>query len=190
METLKRTVNCGQLTRADVGKRVILNGWVHRHRDFGTIKFVDLRDRYGLTQVVVDEDASHVLKSLATEIKFEYCIAVEGSVRERPKDMVNAKMITGEVEVKVESLSILSRCTTLPFMIDEASDAREELRFKYRFLDLRSLSARGGPSSKRAEPALILCRAAWPAYRRNRIVSSRSCTPECAFADRDAPSRR
>jgi aspartyl-tRNA synthetase len=140
MEAMKRTATCGQLRRADVGKNVTLNGWVHRHRDFGTIKFIDLRDRYGLTQVVIDADAPEVLKDLAAELKFEYCIAVEGEVRERPKDMVNPKMPTGEVEIKVERMSILSRCATLPFMIDEASDAREELRFKYRFLDLRSLS--------------------------------------------------
>jgi aspartyl-tRNA synthetase len=140
MEAMKRTATCGQLRRADVGKNVTLNGWVHRHRDFGTIKFIDLRDRYGLTQVVIDADAPEELKDLAAELKFEYCIAVEGVVRERPKDMVNPKMPTGEVEIKVERMSILSRCATLPFMIDEASDAREELRFKYRFLDLRSFS--------------------------------------------------
>jgi aspartyl-tRNA synthetase len=140
MEAMKRTATCGQLRRADVGKNVTLNGWVHRHRDFGTIKFIDLRDRYGLTQVVIDADAPEELKDLAAELKFEYCIAVEGEVRERPKDMVNPKMPTGEVEIKVERMSILSRCATLPFMIDEASDAREELRFKYRFLDLRSFS--------------------------------------------------
>ena len=140
METMKRTATCGQLGKADVGKIVTLNGWVHRHRDFGTIKFIDLRDRYGLTQVVIDADAPKELKDKASELKFEYCIAVEGTVRERPKDMINPKMPTGEVEIKVERMNILSRCATLPFMIDESSDAREELRFKYRFLDLRSFS--------------------------------------------------
>jgi aspartyl-tRNA synthetase len=140
METMKRTATCGQLSSADVGKIVTLNGWVHRHRDFGTIKFIDLRDRYGLTQVVIDADAPKELKDLASELKFEYCIAVEGAVRKRPEDMINPKMPTGEVEIKVERMSILSRSATPPFMIDEASDAREELRFKYRFLDLRSFS--------------------------------------------------
>ena len=140
MEAMKRTTNCGQLRKSDDGNRVTLNGWVHRHRDFGTIKFIDLRDRYGLTQVVVDADAPAEFKELAAELKFEYCIAVEGVVRPRPKDMVNPKMPTGEVEVKLEKMRILSRCATLPFMIDERSDAREELRFKYRFLDLRSFS--------------------------------------------------
>jgi aspartyl-tRNA synthetase len=140
MEAMKRTATCGELKLADVGRVVTLNGWVHRHRDFGTIKFIDLRDRYGLTQVVIDADAPKVLKDTASELKFEYCIAVEGTVRERPEDMVNPKMLTGEVEIKAGRLSILSRSATPPFMIDEASDAREELRFKYRFLDLRSFS--------------------------------------------------
>jgi aspartyl-tRNA synthetase len=140
MEAMKRTATCGQLRLADVGKTVTLNGWVHRHRDFGTIKFIDLRDRYGLTQVVIDADAPKDLKDTASELKFECCIAVEGTVRERPEDMVNPKMPTGEVEIKAERMSILSRSATPPFMIDEASDAREELRFKYRFLDLRSFS--------------------------------------------------
>ena len=140
MEAMKRTATCGQLKLADVGKHVTLNGWVHRYRDFGTIKFIDLRDRYGLTQVVVDADAPKELKEKASELKFEYCIAVEGEVRGRPADMINPKMPTGEVEIKVEGMSILSRSATPPFMIDESSDAREELRFKYRFLDLRSFS--------------------------------------------------
>ena len=92
---MKRTATCGQLSSTDVGKTVRLNGWVHRHRDFGTIKFIDLRDRYGLTQVVIDADSTKELKELAGELKFEYCIAVEGVVRERPKDMINPKMPPG-----------------------------------------------------------------------------------------------
>jgi aspartyl-tRNA synthetase len=140
MEAMKRTATCGQLELADVGKHATLNGWVHRLRDFGTIKFIDLRDRYGITQVVVDAEAPDELKEKASDLKFEYCIAVEGEVRRRPADMINPKMPTGEVEIKVERMSILSRSATPPFMIDESSDAREELRFKYRFLDLRSLS--------------------------------------------------
>jgi aspartyl-tRNA synthetase len=140
MEAMKRTANCGQLNKSNIDQKVTLNGWVHRHRNFGSIVFIDLRDRYGLTQVVVDADAAEEIKGLAAELKFEYCIAVEGPVRPRPDDMVNPNMPTGEIEVKVERMAILSRCETLPFMIDERSDAREELRFKYRFLDLRSFS--------------------------------------------------
>jgi aspartyl-tRNA synthetase len=140
MERMKRTATCGELDKRSIGKRVTLNGWVHRHRDHGGIRFIDLRDRYGLTQVVVDADAAVQLKSVASELKYEYCIAVEGTVRPRPEDMVNPHMSTGAIEVKAEAIEVLSRCVTPPFMIDESSDAREELRFKYRFLDLRSFS--------------------------------------------------
>jgi aspartyl-tRNA synthetase len=140
MERMKRTATCGELDKGSIGKRIILNGWVHRHRDHGGIRFIDLRDRYGITQVVIDADAPEELRNAAGEVRFEYCIAVEGTVRLRPEDMVNPHMVTGAVELRAERLEVLSRCTTLPFMIDEASDAREELRFKYRFLDLRSFS--------------------------------------------------
>ncbi len=140
MEKMKRTVTCGDLRLKDEGKEVILNGWVHRHRDHGGIKFINLRDRYGITQVVVDADSPDELKKVAEELKFEYCIAVRGIVRARPESMINPKMATGEIEVKATEIKILSRCEVLPFMIDEKSDAREELRLKYRFLDLRSFS--------------------------------------------------
>jgi aspartyl-tRNA synthetase len=140
MERMKRTATCGELDKGSIGKRVTLNGWVHRHRDHGGIRFIDLRDRYGLTQVVIDADAAEELKSAAGEVRFEFCVAVEGTVRPRPEDMVNPHLATGAVEIAAERLEILSRCTTLPFMIEETSDAREELRFKYRFLDLRSFS--------------------------------------------------
>jgi aspartyl-tRNA synthetase len=140
MERMKRTVTCGELTTAWKGKKVTLNGWVHRHRDHGEIRFIDLRDRYGLTQVVIDADASEELKGAAADLRYEYCIAVEGLVRPRPEAMVNPHLPTGAVEVKAERLALLSRCATLPFMIEEKTDAREELRFKYRFLDLRSFS--------------------------------------------------
>ncbi len=140
MEKMKRTVTCGDLRLKDEGKEIILNGWVHRHRDHGGIKFIDLRDRYGITQVVVDADSPAELKEIASELKFEYCIAVRGIVRPRPQSMVNPKMTTGEIEVQATEIAILSKCETLPFMIEEKSDAREELRLKYRYLDLRSFS--------------------------------------------------
>jgi aspartyl-tRNA synthetase len=140
METMKRTATCGQLGPADVGRTVTLNGWVHRVRDHGGIKFLDLRDRYGLTQVVVDADAPGELKEAAAELKSEYTLAVEGLVRERPQAMVNPNMATGRIEVQARRLAVLARCATLPFQIDERTDAREELRFKYRFLDLRSFA--------------------------------------------------
>ncbi len=140
MEYQKRTTTCGALRKADAGQTVVLNGWVHRKRDHGGISFVNLRDRYGITQVVIDDDAVPELKDLAAELKFEYCLSVRGVVRARPDSMVNKDMPTGEIEVKAESVQILSRCETLPFMVDEKSDAKEELRLKYRYLDLRSFA--------------------------------------------------
>ncbi|MDA8425798.1 MAG: aspartate--tRNA ligase [Treponema sp.] len=138
MEYRKRSSTCGALRKADTGAAVVLNGWVHRRRDHGGISFVNLRDRYGITQVVVDADADETLRKTADELKFEYCVSVVGRVRARPDSMVNKDMDTGEIEVVADSIQILSRCETLPFMIDEESDAKEELRLKYRYLDLRS----------------------------------------------------
>ncbi|TVR32564.1 MAG: aspartate--tRNA ligase [Spirochaetaceae bacterium] len=140
MEQLKRTATCGELSAARAGDAVVLNGWVHRFRDHGGVKFVGLRDRYGITQVVVDEDADRSLKATAEGLKNEYCIAVRGTVRSRPLDMVNREMATGEIEVAAAEIRVLSSCETLPFMIDERSEARDELRMKYRYLDLRSFS--------------------------------------------------
>ena len=138
MKFLKRTHTCGELTASDNGKKVILNGWVHKNRDHGGIHFINLRDRYGIVQVVIDEDAPLPLKQAASEIKFEYCISVSGVVRKRPPEMVNKEMKTGEIEIAADGITILSPCETLPFMINEKAEAREDLRLKYRFLDLRT----------------------------------------------------
>jgi aspartyl-tRNA synthetase len=138
MEQMKRSSNCGALTKADAGKTVTLNGWVNRKRDHGGISFVNLRDRYGTTQVVVDADAPEALKAVVAELKNEYVIAVEGTVRTRPDTMVNPEMATGAIEVVASRVEILTRCELLPFQIDEETDAKEELRLKYRYLDLRS----------------------------------------------------
>jgi aspartyl-tRNA synthetase len=138
MELMKRTTDCGALRKADAGKRVILNGWVHRKRDHGGISFINLRDRYGITQAVVDSDAPPELVALSGELRNEFCVALEGLVRPRPPSMVNPDMATGEIEVLVDKLLILSRSEPLPFQIDESSGAREELRLRYRYLDLRS----------------------------------------------------
>ena len=144
MELMKRTVTCGELRKTDDGKKVILNGWVHRKRDHGGISFINLRDRYGITQTVVDPGTfpggkvPMELAAIIPELRNEFCLAVEGSVRLRPGNMVNPDMHTGEIEVAVEKIIILSRCEELPFQIDEESNAREELRLKYRYLDLRS----------------------------------------------------
>lgn len=137
IKELQRTVTCGGLRKADEGKKVVLNGWVHRNRNHGALHFINLRDRYGLTQVVLDDDASPELQQTASELRMEFCIAVEGIVRCRPDSMINPDMETGEIEVKAENITILSKCDVLPFMIEDENKAREDLRLKYRFLDLR-----------------------------------------------------
>lgn len=134
----QRTITCGGLTKADAGKTVVLNGWVHRDRNHGALHFINLRDRYGITQVVVDDDASKDLQETAAKLRMEFCIAVVGIVRLRPDSMVNPDMATGEVEVKADSIEILSKCLPLPFMIDGEAEPNEDLRLKYRFLDLRA----------------------------------------------------
>jgi aspartyl-tRNA synthetase len=139
MEKHKRTVDCGALRKADAAKTVILNGWVHRKRDHGGIFFINLRDRCGVTQVTVDTTGTQAgLAGICAELRNEFCVAVEGTVRLRPDDMVNPSMATGEIEVIASNIVILSNCEVLPFQIDEESNAGEDLRLKYRYLDLRS----------------------------------------------------
>lgn len=138
MEKMKRTATCGELTKSDATKQVTLNGWVFRSRNHGGIIFINLRDRYGVTQVVIDDDASAELKAVAAQIKNEYCIAVEGTVRMRPDSMINPEMPTGDIEVKAERMEILSECDVLPFQIEDRTNANEDLRLKFRYLDLRS----------------------------------------------------
>jgi len=143
METFKRTRTCGDLRKKDAGSTVILNGWIHRIREHGGITFINLRDRYGITQVVVDADSSDHMQACAKDLRMEFCIAVEGEVRARPDSMVNADMGTGEIEVVARTLVVLSKSAVLPFMIDEVQKdgtpviPNEDLRLKYRYLDLR-----------------------------------------------------
>ncbi|MDR2419241.1 MAG: aspartate--tRNA ligase [Treponema sp.] len=138
MEYMKRTSTCGALRKKDAGNTVILNGWVYRKREHGGISFINLRDRYGATQVLVDENSPPELVAISAELRNEFCIAVEGIVRERPASMVNPDMATGEIEVLASRLLILNRCEVLPFQLDEEGDIKEELRLKYRYLDLRN----------------------------------------------------
>jgi aspartyl-tRNA synthetase len=138
MEKMKRTKTCGELNLSHTGQEVVLNGWVHRFRDHGGITFLNLRDRYGITQTVVEPDSPKELLAKTAELKFEYCVAVRGLVRNRPEGMRNPEMATGDIEVKVLDLEILSTCEVLPFMIDQESQAKEDARLKYRYLDLRS----------------------------------------------------
>ncbi len=137
---MKRTHTCGALRVSDAGKSVTLNGWIHRVRDHGGVHFINLRDRYGITQAVIDDDAAQELRDLAPTLRMEFCLAVEGIVRERPEGMRNDAMVTGDIEVAVTRIEVLSASEPLPFMIDERSDARDDVRLKYRYLDLRTHS--------------------------------------------------
>jgi len=139
MEQMKRTINCGALRKGDAGREVVLNGWVHRKRNHGGIFFVNLRDRYGVTQVTVDTtDGAAGLAEICAELRNEFCIAVKGVARARPDDMVNSAMPTGEIEVLASKIEVLNRCEVLPFQVDDESSAGEDLRLRYRYLDLRS----------------------------------------------------
>lgn len=133
----KRTHTCGQLTEEEEGAKVTLCGWVHRRRDHGGLIFVDLRDRWGLTQIVFNPQEDSALHHQAKELKPEYCIAVSGTVAPRPQGTENSKMTTGMIEVKVSQMTILNPSATPPFEISQASEVSEELRYAYRYLDLR-----------------------------------------------------
>ena len=134
-----RTHTCGQLRKSDQGATVVLCGWVHRRRDHGGIIFIDLRDRYGLTQVKFDPAISPAIWDKANDLRSEWVVKVTGQVVPRPAEMVNAKLKTGEIEVPVSALEILNRAATPPFALDEEKGAlvNEGIRLKYRFLDLR-----------------------------------------------------
>jgi aspartyl-tRNA synthetase len=134
-----RTHTCGDLNGEFEGKEVVLAGWVAKRRDHGGLIFIDLRDRYGLTQLVFDPAASGDARSKqdAEHLRSEYVISVKGVVRRRPEEMVNPKLSTGEIEIAVKELHILSAAKTPPFVIDDDTDAGEALRLKYRYLDLR-----------------------------------------------------
>ncbi|MFL5426341.1 MAG: aspartate--tRNA ligase, partial [Myxococcales bacterium] len=133
---LKRTNSCGELTSRDVGREVILFGWVHNRRDHGGAVFIDLRDRAGLTQVVFEEDVSKELGDLAHELRLEYCLGVRGKVVSRGAN-VNPKLVTGEIEVHAVQAQIFNRSETPPFVVEDRSDTAEEKRLHYRYLDLR-----------------------------------------------------
>ena len=144
MENSKRTVTCGELRKGDVGKNVVLNGWVSRSRDLGGLVFIQLRDRYGITQVMVGDGASDEVKKIASSLKSEYCIAVAGTVCARSEKDVNPDMATGEVEVEAKEIEIFTTSQELPFSIEEVRQKdgsvvlpNEDLRLKYRYLDLR-----------------------------------------------------
>ncbi|MBQ2864235.1 MAG: aspartate--tRNA ligase [Clostridia bacterium] len=132
IQTTYRTHTCGELTKQDIGKQVMLSGWISTIRDHGGITFVDLRDHYGITQLVLHVEPTFKLSK-------ESVISIKGTVIKRADETINTKLKTGEVEVDVSEISLISACqTTPPFEIDDSKSVSEELRLKYRFLDLRN----------------------------------------------------
>ena len=133
---MNRTNNCGELTKSNINQNVKLSGWVNKVREKGFIIWVDLRDRYGVTQLVFDKErSSEEIFNLATELGREFVIEIEGTVIERKK--INEKISTGEIEILVSSLKVLNKSLVPPFTIENESDGGEELRMKYRYLDIR-----------------------------------------------------
>jgi len=130
-----RTHNCGELRGNHAGKQIILSGWIHKKRDHGNLLFLDLRDHYGITQCVIEK--SDRLFSLVEKTKLETVITVEGEVHKRTNDTINKEINTGEIEVKIKKVNILSIPKELPLPVFLDDDYSEELRLKYRFLDLR-----------------------------------------------------
>ena len=135
-----RTNTCGELNMNNAGRDVILCGWIQKSRDLGGMTFIDLRDRYGITQLVFNMDSSKELCEKARKLGREFVIQVKGKVRERSNK--NPKIATGEIEIEVVELNILNRSEIPPFTIEEETDGGEELRMKYRYLDLRRTSVK------------------------------------------------
>ena len=135
----KRTHNCGSLTTENTGDEIVLKGWVDNRRDLGGVIFIDLRDRYGITQIVFYE-TDEKLHEKAEELRTEYVIGIKGVVEERGEENVNDELTTGGIEIRVEELEIYSEAETTPFEIKDDIGTAEELRLKYRYLDLRRSS--------------------------------------------------
>jgi len=134
---LRRTHSCGTLRTSDTGKKALLMGWVHRRRDLGGLIFIHLRDRDGITQLVFDESKNPAAHKRAQELSSEFVVAVEGEVEKRTVDTVNPAIATGEVEVAAGQIWILNESRTPPFPVEDNVDVKEEVRLKYRYVDLR-----------------------------------------------------
>jgi len=136
----KRTHTCGELCISHVGETIVLNGWVDSRRDHGGVLFVDLRDRFGLTQVVFRPDSEKTLHQEAVSLRLQDVISLEGTVSKRPEESINPQRPTGEIEVVASKLEILNRSRTTPFEITDKTDTDINVRLKYRYLDLRRSS--------------------------------------------------
>ncbi len=132
-----RTHTCGELRETDIDKNIVLNGWVDTRRDLGGVIFIDLRDRYGITQIVFEPSYNENSHNKGKELRTEYVISIKGKVRKRPGGTENPNLPTGLIDVMVDELIILNEAETVPFMISDNVDVSEDLRLKYRYLDLR-----------------------------------------------------
>ncbi|GEN84681.1 aspartate--tRNA(Asp/Asn) ligase [Sporosarcina luteola] len=137
MNNMQRTHYCGQLTEDIIGQTVTLQGWVQKRRDLGGLIFIDLRDRAGIVQIVFNPDFSKEALEIAESIRSEFVIEVQGKVVEREEKQKNDKLQTGSIEIHVENIKIINEAKTPPFIIEDETDVNEEIRLKYRYLDLR-----------------------------------------------------
>lgn len=137
MKFRRRTHTCGDLRESNIGERVVLNGWVAIRRDLGGVIFIEVRDRYGITQVVFEPSFNEEAHEHAKKLRTEFVISIEGTVRKRPEGTENLLIPTGKIDVMVEKLIILNHSETTPFPIEDNIEAHEDLRLKFRYLDLR-----------------------------------------------------
>ncbi|MGA1868592.1 MAG: aspartate--tRNA ligase [bacterium] len=133
----KRTCSCNSLTERDSGREIVLMGWVNSRRDHGSLIFIDLRDREGITQIVFQPEENKLCHQKAHQLRTEYVISIKGKVRVRPDGMKNPNRPTGGIEVVAEEMKILNTSKTTPFLIEDDIDTSEDLRLRYRYLDLR-----------------------------------------------------
>ena len=130
-----RTHTCSELTKDNSGKDVVLSGWINKKRDHGNLLFIDLRDNYGMTQCIIDKSNENF--KLLEKIQLESVIKINGKVVERTKETINTDLQTGEIEVNIDSFEVLGTCKELPMPVFSDQEYAEEIRLKYRFLDLR-----------------------------------------------------
>jgi aspartyl-tRNA synthetase len=133
---MKRSCYCGKVDESFIGKEIVVSGWVHSRRDHGGVIFIDLRDREGLVQIVFQPEEKEIFVQ-AEHLRSEYVLSVKGLVRNRPEGTVNPNMYTGKVEIVVNKLEIINACPVLPLEVDDYKETSEEIRLKYRYLDLR-----------------------------------------------------
>jgi aspartyl-tRNA synthetase len=137
---MHRTHTAGELTASHIGQTVTLSGWVANRRDHGGLIFIDLRDRYGITQTVYDPQENSAAHEIADTFRSEYVVKLTGTVRARPEGQTNSKIATGDIEVIITQAEVLAKSEVPPFEINEHTGAAEEIRLQYRYLDIRRKS--------------------------------------------------